>query len=133
MSERGETDSHSIGSSDKFRATAVRRNVVHHQTSVSRILYVDQSVIPRLWQRFQRTGDVTRQPVLGRPRVTTPRQDRYLVISARRQRGSTARGLGSAFSRHRNTNFETNCLQETQSCWPVCQKTISLHSPHVCA
>ncbi|GFV35263.1 uncharacterized protein TNCV_3202951 [Trichonephila clavipes] len=38
-----------------------------------------------------------------------------------------------AHSRHRNTNFETNCLQETQSCWPVCQKTSSLHSPHVCA
>ncbi|GFY23185.1 transposable element Tcb2 transposase [Trichonephila clavipes] len=32
MSKRGETDSHSIGSSDKFHATAVRRNVVNHQT-----------------------------------------------------------------------------------------------------
>ncbi|GFV54904.1 hypothetical protein TNCV_3026471 [Trichonephila clavipes] len=32
MSERGETDSRSIGSSDKFRATAVRRNVVDHKT-----------------------------------------------------------------------------------------------------
>ncbi|GFW70811.1 transposable element Tcb2 transposase [Trichonephila clavipes] len=31
------------------------------QTEVSRILNVDQSVISRLWQRFQRTGDVTRQ------------------------------------------------------------------------
>ncbi|GFX33548.1 uncharacterized protein TNCV_1932151 [Trichonephila clavipes] len=41
-------------------------------------------------------------------------------------------GFG-AHSRHRNTNFETNCLQETQSCWPVCDKTSSLHSPHVCA
>ncbi|GFV13180.1 transposable element Tc3 transposase [Trichonephila clavipes] len=43
---------------------------------------------------------------------------------------STAFG---AHSRHRNTNFETNCLQATQSCWPVCQKTSSWHSPHVCA
>ncbi|GFT73013.1 transposable element Tcb2 transposase [Trichonephila clavipes] len=39
---------------------------------MSRILNVDQSVISRLWQRFQRAGDVTRQPVSGRPRVTTP-------------------------------------------------------------
>ncbi|GFT60484.1 transposable element Tcb2 transposase [Trichonephila clavipes] len=53
------------------------------QTEVSRILNVDQSVISRLWQRFQRMGDVTRQPVSGRPRVTASRQNRYLVTSAR--------------------------------------------------
>ncbi|GFS64317.1 transposable element Tcb2 transposase [Trichonephila clavipes] len=64
------------------------------QTEVSRILNVDQSVISRLRQSFQRTEDVTRQPVSGRPRVKIPRQDRYLVISTRRQRGSTARALG---------------------------------------
>ncbi|GFU73348.1 paired domain-containing protein [Trichonephila clavipes] len=51
------------------------------QTEVSRILNVDQSVISRVWQRFQRTGDVTRQPVLGRPRVTTNCLERYMVIS----------------------------------------------------
>ncbi|GFY04315.1 transposable element Tcb2 transposase [Trichonephila clavipes] len=39
------------------------------QAEVSRILNVDQSVISRLWQRFQGKGDVTRQPVSGRPRV----------------------------------------------------------------
>ncbi|GFU55309.1 transposable element Tcb2 transposase [Trichonephila clavipes] len=68
------------------------------QTEVSQILNVDQSEISRLWQRFQRTGDVTRQPVSAQPRVTTPRQDRYLAISARRQRGSTARAQGSALT-----------------------------------
>ncbi|GFU57427.1 transposable element Tc1 transposase [Trichonephila clavipes] len=46
------------------------------QSEVSHILNVDQSVISRLWQKFQRTGDVTRQPASSRPRVTTPRQDR---------------------------------------------------------
>ncbi|GFY35754.1 transposable element Tcb2 transposase [Trichonephila clavipes] len=68
------------------------------QTKVPGILDVDQSVISRLWQRFQKTGDVTRQPVSGRPRVTTPSQDLYLVISAPSQRGSTARALGSALT-----------------------------------
>ncbi|GFX80259.1 hypothetical protein TNCV_2642751 [Trichonephila clavipes] len=29
-----------------------------------------------------KNGDVTRQPASGRPRVTTPCQDRYVVISA---------------------------------------------------
>ncbi|GFY27026.1 paired domain-containing protein [Trichonephila clavipes] len=43
------------------------------QTEVSRILNVDQSVISRLLQTFQRTGEVTRLPVSGQPRVTTPR------------------------------------------------------------
>ncbi|GFT92542.1 hypothetical protein TNCV_1480471 [Trichonephila clavipes] len=33
MSESGETNSRSIGSSDKFRASPVRRNVVNQQTS----------------------------------------------------------------------------------------------------
>ncbi|GFX43450.1 transposable element Tcb2 transposase [Trichonephila clavipes] len=113
MLERGETDSRSIDSSDKFRLTAVRRNVVNHQkrwamaqrrqldifskgkivgmlefsrsqTEMFRILNVDQSVISRLCQRFQKMGYVTRQPVSGRPTVTNPRLDRYLVISARR-------------------------------------------------
>ncbi|GFY20730.1 paired domain-containing protein [Trichonephila clavipes] len=45
------------------------------QTEVSRILNVDQSMISRLWQRFQRTEDVTLQLVSGQPRVITPRQD----------------------------------------------------------
>ncbi|GFV02928.1 transposable element Tcb2 transposase [Trichonephila clavipes] len=67
-------------------------------TEVSCILNVDQSVISRLWQRFQRTGDVTRQPVSDRPRVTTPRQDRYVIISARCQTDSTARAQCSALT-----------------------------------
>ncbi|GFS91301.1 transposable element Tcb2 transposase [Trichonephila clavipes] len=68
------------------------------QTEVSRILNVDQSVISRLRQMFRRTRDVTRQSVSGPPRITASRQDRYLVISARRQRGSTVRALDSALT-----------------------------------
>ena len=62
---------------------------------IRRCLNVSQSVISRLWRRFQDTGDVRRMPVHGRPRVTTPQQDRYLNITARRHRTLPARQLSS--------------------------------------
>ena len=45
---------------------------------------VSGSVINRLWRRFQEDGLYTRRPGKGRRRVTTPPQDRYLRILARR-------------------------------------------------
>ncbi|GFW01549.1 uncharacterized protein TNCV_5137321 [Trichonephila clavipes] len=45
---------------------------------VSEELGIPQSVIPRLWQRFQDDGNVSRCYSTGRPRVATPNEDRYL-------------------------------------------------------
>ena len=65
------------------------------QTEVSRELNVPQSVISRLWRRFQDEGNVTRRPIQGRPRVTTVRQDRYLQLTAKRQKTLPARQLSN--------------------------------------
>ncbi|GFU26025.1 transposable element Tc3 transposase [Trichonephila clavipes] len=105
------------------------------QTEVSGILNVDQSVISRQWQRFQGTGSVTRQPVSGRPHKShnpspRPISGNKCATSEGQYCQSTVFG---AHSRHRNTNFKTNCLQETQLWWLVCKKTSSLHSHQVCA
>ncbi|GFV24373.1 uncharacterized protein TNCV_4539691 [Trichonephila clavipes] len=54
-----------------------------------------QSVISRLWQQFQDDGNVSRRCSTGRPRVTTPNEDRYLAVTAKRKRRSTAPGLPS--------------------------------------
>ncbi|GFT79113.1 transposable element Tcb2 transposase [Trichonephila clavipes] len=51
------------------------------QTEVSRILNVDQSVISRLWQMFQRTGDVTRQPVSVATGIRISKQTIYRRLS----------------------------------------------------
>ncbi|KAF2900322.1 hypothetical protein ILUMI_05857 [Ignelater luminosus] len=59
------------------------------QCSVAEVLGATQSVIPRLWTRYRRTGDVSKRHQ-GRFRVTTRQQDRYLQISARRTRSVTA-------------------------------------------
>ncbi|GFS66840.1 transposable element Tcb1 transposase [Trichonephila clavipes] len=50
-------------------------------------------VVWKLWQRFQEDGNVSRCYSTGRPRVTTPNEDRYLAVIAKRNRRSTASDL----------------------------------------
>ncbi|GFV46564.1 uncharacterized protein TNCV_3161211 [Trichonephila clavipes] len=50
---------------------------------------IAQSVISRLWQRFQDDGNASRCYSTIRPRVTTPNDDRYLEVTAKRNRRST--------------------------------------------
>ncbi|GFX42901.1 transposable element Tcb1 transposase [Trichonephila clavipes] len=53
-------------------------NGVHKgRLEVSEELGIAQSVISRLWQRFQDDGNVSRCYSTGRPRVTTPNEDRH--------------------------------------------------------
>ncbi|GFT71944.1 HTH_Tnp_Tc3_2 domain-containing protein [Trichonephila clavipes] len=56
------------------------------QLEVSEELGIAQSVFSRLWQRFQDDGNVSRCYSTGRPRVTKPNEDRYLAVTARRNR-----------------------------------------------
>ncbi|GFT89347.1 transposable element Tcb2 transposase [Trichonephila clavipes] len=51
-------------------------------TDVALFFGVHHSVISRLWKQFQTTQTVVRRPVGGRPRVTTPVEDRYIAIVA---------------------------------------------------
>ncbi|GFU69463.1 transposable element Tcb1 transposase [Trichonephila clavipes] len=63
------------------------------QLEVSEEIGIAQSVISRLWQRFQDDGNVSRCYSTGRPRVTTPNENRYLAVTAKRNRRSTASHL----------------------------------------
>ncbi|GFW65562.1 transposable element Tcb1 transposase [Trichonephila clavipes] len=56
------------------------------QLKVSEELVIAQSVISRLWQRFQDDGNVSRCYSTGRPRVKMPNEDRYLAVIAKRNR-----------------------------------------------
>ncbi|GFX51434.1 HTH_Tnp_Tc3_2 domain-containing protein [Trichonephila clavipes] len=51
-----------------------------------------------LWQRFQDDGNVSRCYNTGRPRVTTPNEDRYLAVTAKRNRRRTASYLSHQLS-----------------------------------
>ncbi|GFV49082.1 uncharacterized protein TNCV_236161 [Trichonephila clavipes] len=47
----------------------------------------------KLWQRFQDDGNVSRCYSKGRPQVTAPNEDRYLAVTAKRNRRSTTSDL----------------------------------------
>ena len=52
-----------------------------------------ESTIIRLLKRFQQTGNVADRSRSGRPRKTTPREDRFLTTSSRRNRFLSSRKL----------------------------------------
>ncbi|GFW53741.1 transposable element Tcb1 transposase [Trichonephila clavipes] len=65
---------------------------------VSEELGITQSVISRLWQRFQDDGNVNRCYSTGHPQITTPNEDRYLAVTAKRNKRSTASNLSRQLS-----------------------------------
>ncbi|GFU35355.1 transposable element Tcb2 transposase [Trichonephila clavipes] len=59
-------------------------------TSVAAEFGIAHSNVLRLWRQFQTTGTAIRGFSSGRPRGTTPADDRYIVLQAKRNRRQTA-------------------------------------------
>ncbi|GFW89871.1 HTH_Tnp_Tc3_2 domain-containing protein [Trichonephila clavipes] len=60
------------------------------QVEVAQAIGVTQSVISRNWNRFLETESAGRRPGQGRRRETTPNEDCYLMLMARRHRNMNA-------------------------------------------
>ncbi|GFX67581.1 paired domain-containing protein [Trichonephila clavipes] len=70
------------------------------QADAARRLNVSRSVVQRLWDQYQSEDSVSRRPVPGRPRATTPAEDRFLALSARRRRTTTVRSSFQTTFKH---------------------------------
>ncbi|GFT87288.1 HTH_Tnp_Tc3_2 domain-containing protein [Trichonephila clavipes] len=64
---------------------------------VAREFDIAHSVVSRLWKSFKTTGMCSRRHGGGRVRSTTPAEDRYIVLSAKRNRRTTAQQVANQF------------------------------------
>ncbi|GFW56328.1 uncharacterized protein TNCV_2088371 [Trichonephila clavipes] len=117
---------------DFLRGRIIRRlECGRTQLEVSEELGIAQSVISRLSQRFQDDGNVSRCYSTGRPRVTTPNEDRYRIYRdvILEQHVRLFRGaMGAVFlfmddnARPHCANIVDDCLQSediTRMDWPA--------------
>lgn len=81
------------------------------QRRVATELGVSQSVVGRLWHRYLETGSSARRPQSGRPRATTERQDRSLVLMAKRRRFDSATTLNRDFRETSNTTISAQTVR----------------------
>ncbi|GFV25103.1 transposable element Tcb2 transposase [Trichonephila clavipes] len=81
------------------------------QAEIAQAIGVSQSVISRIWSRFLETGSASRRPRQGRRRATTPNEDRYLVLTARRHRNMNATLLQQFLRPATGTTVSTQTVQ----------------------
>lgn len=79
------------------------------QVDVAAALRTTQSVISRLASRYRETGSV-RERHDGRPRATTPRMDRFIQLSARRNRSITASELSNRLNQVHQVRVSRNTI-----------------------
>ncbi|GFX91717.1 transposable element Tcb2 transposase [Trichonephila clavipes] len=80
-------------------------------TDVAREFDIARSVVSRLWKSFKTTGMCSRRHGGGRVRSTTPAEDRYIVLSAKRNRHTTAQQMANQFLAASGKQHRTARLQ----------------------
>ncbi|GFW85673.1 uncharacterized protein TNCV_853231 [Trichonephila clavipes] len=94
------------------------------QLEVSEGLGIAQSVISRLWQRFQDDGNASRCYSTGRPRVTTLNEDRYIYIFGsycqKKPTEHSIRPVSSALFSYRYDSFKADRVQTLRAHWSIC-------------
>ncbi|GFW61354.1 hypothetical protein TNCV_4136721 [Trichonephila clavipes] len=98
-------------------------------TSVAAEFGIAHSIVSRLWRQFQTTGTAIRGFSSGRLRGTTPADDRYIVLQARRNRRQTA-------ATHDTGDWTTDIAfyrgQKTARWWSVCTTPCTVCTFNAC-
>jgi transposase len=92
---------------DQRNSAIARLQAGETQTHVSRVLNVSQSNLSRLWDRYQQQGSTHDRPRSGRPRVTTPAQDRHVRLRHLRDRFTTTTSTVAVIPGQRRISDQT--------------------------
>ncbi|XP_071032982.1 uncharacterized protein [Parasteatoda tepidariorum] len=88
-------------------------------TNVTEEFGINKSVVSRAWNAFKTTGTAVRKVGGGRPKKTTPRDDRYIVLQAEKNLVSE-RHISAIVHSHRTTNesrFSATSDSQRQLIW----------------
>ncbi|GFT46395.1 HTH_Tnp_Tc3_2 domain-containing protein [Trichonephila clavipes] len=93
-----------------------------HRSKFTKELGIAQSVISRLWRRFQDDGNVSRCYSTGRTRVTMPNEDRYIFGSycQKKQTEHNIRPVSSALFSYWYDSFKADRVQTHKAHWSLC-------------
>ena len=118
---------------ERWQAVGMHNDGLSHRR-VADHFRVNHSIIVRLMQRFRQTGNVTDRPRAGRPRKTTPREDRLISRRARQRPFSTAGAFRGnlAFEGHISTRTVIRCLhhQGMRARRPIKRPQLTLRHRH---
>ncbi|XP_070516617.1 paired box protein Pax-2a-like [Cardiocondyla obscurior] len=77
------------------------------QSYTARQLGINQSIVSRIWRRYQETGNLLPEQTQGRERITTVRKDRAIVNFTIRNPTTTARRIVEAVMSDRHISDQT--------------------------
>ncbi|GFY32745.1 transposable element Tcb1 transposase [Trichonephila clavipes] len=90
-------------------------------TSVAAEFGIAHSIVSRLWRQFQTTGTAIQGFSSGHLRGTTPTDERYIVLQARRNRRQTAGGIA------KHTTQRLDDRYRVLPCPEDCMVVVCLH------
>ncbi|GFW47860.1 hypothetical protein TNCV_2400471 [Trichonephila clavipes] len=105
----------------------------HSVTKVAAECGIALSIVSRLWRQFQTTGTAIRGFSSGRPRGSTPANDRYIVLQARRNRRRQREK--SLDTRHRRLDDRYRAFyrgQKNARWWSVCTMPCTVCTFNAC-
>ncbi|GFX99636.1 transposable element Tcb2 transposase [Trichonephila clavipes] len=86
------------------------------QADASRRLNVSRSVVQRLWDQYQSEDSVSRKPVPGRPRATTPAEDRFQLFRHEGEEPLLCRSSLQTTFKHQEKNLRYYGAKSSSQC-----------------